>query len=58
MPDSEPDVMYADTATGISFALTKTRLTRHFTTAQRLADPTAGGERPGRVSRRCLRAPP
>ncbi|MDT0395677.1 MULTISPECIES: serine hydrolase domain-containing protein [Streptomyces] len=30
--------VYADTATGISFALTKTRLTPHFTTAQRLAD--------------------
>ncbi|WP_211261357.1 serine hydrolase domain-containing protein [Pseudonocardia acaciae] len=30
--------VYADTATGISFALTKTRLTPHFNTAQRLAD--------------------
>ncbi|MET8100337.1 serine hydrolase domain-containing protein [Streptomyces sp. NPDC005236] len=32
--------VYADTATGISFAMTKTRLTPHFTTAQRLADLT------------------
>ncbi|WP_024802320.1 EstA family serine hydrolase [Nocardia sp. BMG51109] len=30
--------VYADTATGLSFALTKTRLTPHFDTAQRLAD--------------------
>nr|WP_256923399.1 serine hydrolase domain-containing protein [Streptomyces sp. 13-12-16] len=30
----------ADTATGISFAMTKTRLTPHFDTAQRLADLT------------------
>lgn len=30
--------VYADTATGTSFALTKTRLTPHFATAQRLAD--------------------
>ncbi|MFI5704033.1 serine hydrolase domain-containing protein [Streptomyces xanthochromogenes] len=30
--------VYADTATGISFAMTKTRLTPHFNTAQRLAD--------------------
>lgn len=33
--------VYADPATGTSFALTKTRLTPHFTTAQRLADLTA-----------------
>lgn len=33
--------VYADTATGISFAMTKTRLTPHFNTAQRLADLTA-----------------
>lgn len=46
MPDSEPDVMYADTATGISFALTKTRLTPHFTTARRLADLTAAESGP------------
>lgn len=32
--------VYADTATGISFALTKNRLTPHFDTAQRLADLT------------------
>lgn len=32
--------VYADTAAGIFFALTKTRLTSHFTTAQRLADLT------------------
>lgn len=32
--------VYADTATGLSFALTKTRLTPHFTTAQHLADLT------------------
>ncbi|WBB61762.1 serine hydrolase [Streptomyces sp. WMMC500] len=32
--------VYADTATGTSFALTKTRLTPHFATAQRLADLT------------------
>lgn len=30
--------VYADTATGTSFAMTKTRLTPHFNTAQRLAD--------------------
>nr|WP_280361802.1 serine hydrolase [Nocardia wallacei] len=30
--------VYADTATGISFALTKTRLTPHFDTAQQLAN--------------------
>lgn len=30
--------VYADTATGTSFAVTKTRLTPHFNTAQRLAD--------------------
>ncbi|WP_407564579.1 serine hydrolase domain-containing protein [Streptomyces sp. 184] len=33
--------VYADTAAGTSFAMTKTRLTSHFTTAQRLADVTA-----------------
>ncbi|MFI1379751.1 serine hydrolase domain-containing protein [Embleya sp. NPDC020886] len=33
--------VYADTATGTSFAMTKTRLTPHFDTAQRLADLTA-----------------
>ena len=33
--------IYADTATGTSFAMTKTRLTPHFDTAQRLADVTA-----------------
>ncbi|MEU3252258.1 serine hydrolase domain-containing protein [Streptomyces sp. NPDC006997] len=33
--------VYADTATGTSFALTKTRLTPHFGTAQRLADLVA-----------------
>jgi CubicO group peptidase (beta-lactamase class C family) len=32
--------VYADTATGTSFALTKNRLTPHFDTAQRLADLT------------------
>ncbi|MGW2831626.1 serine hydrolase domain-containing protein [Streptomyces sp. NPDC001286] len=32
--------VYADTATGTSFAMTKTRLTPHFNTAQRLADLT------------------
>ncbi|MHC5257640.1 serine hydrolase domain-containing protein [Streptomyces sp. UC4497] len=32
--------VYADPATGISFAMTKTRLTPHFNTAQRLADIT------------------
>ncbi|WP_280273989.1 serine hydrolase domain-containing protein [Nocardia wallacei] len=32
--------VYADTATGISFAVTKTRLTPHFDTARRLADLT------------------
>lgn len=30
--------VYADTATGTSFAMTKTRLTPHFNSAQRLAD--------------------
>lgn len=30
--------VYADTGTGTSFAMTKTRLTPHFNTAQRLAD--------------------
>ncbi|WKG00833.1 serine hydrolase domain-containing protein [Mycolicibacterium sp. HK-90] len=33
--------VYADTATGTSFAMTKTRLTPHFNTAQRLADLVA-----------------
>ncbi|MFJ1749832.1 serine hydrolase domain-containing protein [Streptomyces sp. NPDC088116] len=33
--------VYADTATGTSFAMTKTRLTPHFDTARRLADVTA-----------------
>jgi CubicO group peptidase (beta-lactamase class C family) len=33
--------VYADTATGTSFAMTKTRITPHFNTAQRLADLTA-----------------
>ncbi|GHA81520.1 esterase [Streptomyces tendae] len=33
--------VYADTATGTSFALTKNRVTPHFDTAQRLADLTA-----------------
>jgi CubicO group peptidase (beta-lactamase class C family) len=33
--------VYADTASRISFAMTKTRLTPHFNTAQRLADLTA-----------------
>ncbi|MFJ9537537.1 serine hydrolase domain-containing protein [Streptomyces sp. NPDC101225] len=33
--------VYADTATGVSFALTKNRLTPHFGTARRLADLTA-----------------
>lgn len=32
--------VYADTATGTSFAMTKTRLTPHFATAQRLAELT------------------
>ncbi|MET8798582.1 serine hydrolase domain-containing protein [Nocardia sp. NPDC004568] len=32
--------VYADPATGISFAMTKTRLTPHFDSAQRLADLT------------------
>ncbi|MFI6773153.1 serine hydrolase domain-containing protein [Nocardia sp. NPDC050412] len=32
--------VYADTATGISFAMTKTRLTPHLDTAQRLTDLT------------------
>ncbi|MEU5769003.1 serine hydrolase domain-containing protein [Streptomyces asoensis] len=38
--------VYADTATGISFALTKTRLTPHFRTAQRLADLITAGTTP------------
>ncbi|MBB6394996.1 CubicO group peptidase (beta-lactamase class C family) [Actinomadura coerulea] len=33
--------VYADVATGTSFAMTKTRLTPHFDTARRLADLTA-----------------
>ncbi|MGH3639296.1 MAG: serine hydrolase domain-containing protein [Mycobacterium sp.] len=33
--------VYADTATGTSFAMTKTLVTSHFNTAQRLADLTA-----------------
>ncbi|MBQ1089415.1 beta-lactamase family protein [Streptomyces sp. B93] len=33
--------VYADTATGVSFAMTKNRLTPHFDTARRLADLTA-----------------
>ncbi|BFO18099.1 serine hydrolase domain-containing protein [Streptomyces sp. KM77-8] len=40
--------VYADTATGTSFALTKTRLTPHFDTAQRLADLTAAETSPDR----------
>ena len=32
--------VYADTATGVSFAMTKTRLTPRFDTAARLADLT------------------
>jgi CubicO group peptidase (beta-lactamase class C family) len=32
--------VYADTATGTCFAMTKTRITPHFNTAQRLADLT------------------
>ncbi|MDV3126491.1 beta-lactamase family protein [Mycobacterium sp. 21AC1] len=35
--------VYADVATGTSFALTKTRLTPHFNTAQRLADLITAG---------------
>lgn len=35
--------VYADTTTGTSFAMTKTRLTPHFNTAQRLADLTTAG---------------
>lgn len=38
--------VYADTATGISFAMTKTRLTPHFNTAQRLADLTTAETNP------------
>jgi CubicO group peptidase (beta-lactamase class C family) len=39
--------VYADTATGTSFAMTKNRLTPHFNTAQRLADlTTASASRP------------
>ena len=34
--------VYADTATGTSFAMTKTRLTSQFNTAQRLADLVTG----------------
>ena len=39
--------VYADTATGTSFAMTKTRLTPHFNTAQRLADLVSGEINPG-----------
>ncbi|MCM3808357.1 beta-lactamase family protein [Streptomyces sp. DR7-3] len=35
--------VYADTATGTSFAMTKNRLTPHFDTAQRIADLTTAG---------------
>lgn len=35
--------VYADPASSVSFAMTKTRLTPHFDTAQRLADITAAG---------------
>ncbi|MFI5966476.1 serine hydrolase domain-containing protein [Streptomyces asoensis] len=47
--------VYADTATGISFALTKTRLTPHFRTAQRLADliTTSASERRASRSAGC-----
>nr|WP_308403368.1 serine hydrolase domain-containing protein [Streptomyces sp. Tu102] len=38
--------VYADTATGTSFAMTKTRLTPHFNTAQRLADLIAAETNP------------
>lgn len=38
--------VYADAATGTSFAMTKTRLTPHFDTAQRLADLTTAAIRP------------
>ncbi|WP_227981755.1 serine hydrolase domain-containing protein [Nocardia spumae] len=37
---------YVDTATGVSFAMTKTRLTSDFTTARRLADLTAAATNP------------
>ncbi|RDI51610.1 serine hydrolase domain-containing protein [Nocardia mexicana] len=43
--------VYADIATGISFAMTKTRLTPDFTTAQRLSDLTAAATGGG-ISRR------
>ncbi len=39
--------VYADTATGTSFAVTKTRLTPHFGTARRLADLTMAEIDPG-----------
>ncbi|MFJ9123583.1 serine hydrolase [Streptomyces sp. NPDC102340] len=39
--------VYADPATGISFAMTKTRLAPHFDTAQRLADITTEHIDPG-----------
>ncbi|WP_239014896.1 serine hydrolase domain-containing protein [Streptomyces sp. CdTB01] len=35
--------VYVDPASSVSFAMTKTRLTPHFDTAQRLADITAAG---------------
>lgn len=38
--------VYADRATGTSFAMTKTRLTPHFNTAQRLADVITAGTHP------------
>ncbi|MEU1982029.1 serine hydrolase domain-containing protein [Nocardia sp. NPDC019395] len=38
--------VYADTVTGLSFAMTKTRLTPHFDTAQRLADLTEAAINP------------
>lgn len=42
-PGGGGSYVFADTATGVCSALTKTRLTPHFTTAQRLADLTAEG---------------
>jgi hypothetical protein len=42
---------YADTATGVAFALTKNRLTADFSAAQRVSDivtETVGSERQGR----------
>ncbi|WSY37147.1 beta-lactamase family protein (plasmid) [Streptomyces sp. NBC_00887] len=38
--------VYADSVTGTSFAMTKTRLTPHFNTAQRLADVITAGADP------------